>query len=52
MVAIKATLRDLDIVPEIVIDEGGPGLEPMAYLFDVNATEVTKKAIEIARNYN
>ena len=52
VVAIKATLRDLDIVPEIVIDEGGPGLEPMAYLFDVNATEVTKKALEIARNYH
>ena len=52
VVAIKATLRDLDIVPEIVIDDGGLGLEPMAYLFDVNATEVTKKALEIARNYH
>ncbi|MFQ6010982.1 MAG: thiamine-phosphate synthase family protein, partial [Nitrososphaerales archaeon] len=51
VVAIKTTLRDLDSVPEVIVDEGGPGLEPMAYLFDANANEVVKKAIEIARRY-
>jgi len=38
-----------EIVPEIVIDHGGEGREPIAYLFGKTAVEVAHQATEIAR---
>jgi len=36
---------------DIVIDRGGIGLEPATYIFGINAVEVVKKAVKIARVY-
>ena len=37
--------------PDVIIDAGGLGIEPIAYLFADNATNVVRKAIGIAQGY-
>lgn len=37
--------------PDVIVDAGGPGIEPIAYLFADNATNVVRKALEISQSY-
>lgn len=48
---IKNTLSEKGFVPDVIIDEGGVGIEPMAYIFDLDAVAVARKALEIAKVY-
>ncbi|MEM3522603.1 MAG: thiamine-phosphate synthase family protein, partial [Candidatus Bathyarchaeia archaeon] len=45
---IKKIIQEIDYVPDIIIDEGGYGIEPCAYIFGHSAVEVVKKALKIA----
>lgn len=36
-------------VPDVIVDKGGYGIEPAAYIFGGSAVEAVKKAIQIAR---
>jgi len=48
---IKALLKRLKYVPDVVIDCGGLGVEPIAYIFGIDAIDVAQKAISIASAY-
>ena len=45
---IKKVVDESEKVPSIIVDKGGYGIEPMAYIFDESATAVARKAIRIA----
>lgn len=47
---MKKTVKKIGYVPDIIVDEGGYGIEPCAYIFDCSAIEVVKKALKIADN--
>jgi len=48
---IKDILAEKGFVPDVIIDEGGVGIEPMAYIFDLDAVGAARKALEIAKVY-
>ncbi len=48
---LYSALEKLRRSPSVVIDTGGPGLEPMTYLFGSTAHEVVDRALEIASRY-
>ncbi len=39
------------LVPQVVTDEGGEGLEPITYIFGRNATEAVRRTLAIAKKY-
>ncbi len=50
--AFQDRLSKSDVtVPQVVIDEGGKGLEPITYIFGKTATEVANLALEIAKQH-
>lgn len=49
--SIQNLLPKLKKKPEAIVDAGGPGIEPMTYLFADTATNVARKAIQIAHVY-
>ena len=48
--ALEKTLEDLDGGVRVLADDGGPGLEPMIYMFGEDAEQLAKKCVEVARN--
>ena len=44
-------LKNLEKVPDVVIEVGGLGVEPVAYVLDSNAVEVVKKTLKILEEY-
>ncbi|RLG60139.1 hypothetical protein DRN86_03185 [Candidatus Geothermarchaeota archaeon] len=44
---LRKSLEKWREVPEVVIDLGGPGVEPVVYIFGENAEEVVDKSIRI-----
>jgi len=49
--ALYSVLEKLRRTPPVVVDTGGPGLEPMTYVFGSTAHEVVDRALEIASRY-
>ncbi|MCL4435117.1 MAG: hypothetical protein M1503_08040 [Thaumarchaeota archaeon] len=50
--AFKAKLNTSSAEPaQIIVDEGGEGLEPNTYIFGRDATEAAQLALEIAKRY-
>ena len=49
--ALQSSLERLGNTPPVIVDRGGPGLEPITYLFGSTAQEVVDRALEIARRY-
>jgi len=48
--SIELFINGLKALSDVIVDKGGVGIEPVAYLFDKGATEVAEKAIRIARS--
>lgn len=48
---IRRLLKRLGYVPDAVVDHGGLGVEPIAYIFGEDAIDVAQKAISIASAY-
>ena len=48
---LEEQLVELGKVPTVLIDAGGYGIEPVAYIFGENALRVAKLGVEIARAY-
>jgi predicted fused transcriptional regulator/phosphomethylpyrimidine kinase len=44
---IKKVIQEIDYAPDVIVDEGGYGIEPCAYIFGHSAVEVVKKAFSI-----
>jgi len=49
--AFSEALQDRREPFRVVVDRGGPGLEPMTYLFGGDAVEVCQTALELASRY-
>ncbi|MEM2896600.1 MAG: thiamine-phosphate synthase family protein [Candidatus Bathyarchaeia archaeon] len=47
IVQMKKAVQEIGYVPDVIVDEGGYGIEPCAYLFDRSAINVVKKALNI-----
>jgi len=45
---VKAIAEGLGNLPNVIVDKGGYGIEPVSYLFGGSAVEVAEKAIQIA----
>jgi hypothetical protein len=45
---VKAVAESLDHLPNVMVDKGGYGIEPVSYLFGGSAVEVAGKMIQIA----
>jgi predicted fused transcriptional regulator/phosphomethylpyrimidine kinase/transposase-like protein len=48
--SIELFIKSLRTLGDAIIDRGGVGIEPVAYVFEKSAMGVTRKVIEIARN--
>ncbi|MGC8564302.1 MAG: bifunctional hydroxymethylpyrimidine kinase/phosphomethylpyrimidine kinase [Fervidicoccaceae archaeon] len=46
---IETAVKRAGVIPDIVIDKGGFGKEPLAFVFGTSPIEVVKKVIEISR---
>jgi len=44
-------LKNLEKVPDVVIEVGGLGVEPVAYVLGSNAVKVVKKTLKILEEY-
>ncbi len=49
--AFHVALERLGKSPPVIVDKGGPGLEPITYLFGSTAQEVVERVLEIATRY-
>ncbi|MBO3769423.1 MAG: thiamine-phosphate synthase family protein [Thermoproteota archaeon] len=47
---IESFIRSLKTLGDVIVDKGGVGIEPVAYVFDKCAIDVAKRVIAIARN--
>lgn len=47
-VGVKLVAERLRHLPDVVVDKGGYGIEPVSYLFGSTAIEVAEKAIQVA----
>lgn len=48
--SIESFIKSLKILEDVIVDKGGVGIEPVAYVFDKSAIGVAEKVIAIARN--
>jgi len=48
--SLELFIKSLETLSDAIVDKGGVGIEPVAYVFGKSAMEVAKKVIEIARN--
>ncbi|RLI33468.1 transcriptional regulator [Candidatus Bathyarchaeota archaeon] len=49
---IKLVAEEFGYLPDVVVDKGGYGIEPVSYLFGGSAVEVAERAIQIAEALN
>lgn len=46
--SVEKAIKKIGIVPDVIIDRGRYGIEPMAYIFGTSAVNAVKKAVQIA----
>ena len=49
---IKLVAEEFGYLPDVVVDKGGYGIEPVSYLFGGSAVEVAERTIQIAEALN
>ena len=49
---VKLAFERFGYLPDVIVDKGGYGIEPVSYLFGDSAVEVARKAIQIAEALN
>lgn len=48
--SVESFIRSLEKLGDVIVDKGGVGIEPVAYVFDKCAIDVAKRVVAIARN--
>jgi len=48
VVGVEMAMKKFRRVPDVVVNEGGYGVEPAAYVFGVSSIEAVKKAVRVA----